>query len=208
MNAVVTDPVTVVYHELRSPLALMATLARSTAEECDDQVLRGRCLSIVRAAERMLKTAGYLMDVAESAKTATPPRTFNVAEVVEGIVADYGSLGVPVVAYAEGDLPATIHSSPEHLEALLCSLLGNATDHGDPERPIVVSVRTCRGTCEVSVSNPVGPDRRHRGLGLGRYLSEQLAAQLNGAIAVEQTVALYTTTISIPMAAVALPLAV
>ncbi len=68
VTRIATDPVTMAYHELRSPLALVATVARSAAEECEDELVRARCLSIVRAAERMIRTAGHLMDLAETSQ--------------------------------------------------------------------------------------------------------------------------------------------
>jgi signal transduction histidine kinase len=197
VNTAIASPATLVYHELRSPLALVATMAQSAAADCEDEVLRSRCLSIVRAAERMLRTAGHLIQAATPEGTDAATGNFDPVRLLHAVAHDYRSLGVPVHVYAciEGDV--ALDGVPENFETLICSLIGNATDHGDPTRPIVVGVRRDQGTLEVTIANSIG-NRRHAGLGLGSYIAEHLAGQLGGELTVSRDGDSYTRTLRVP----------
>ena len=57
MESRLIDPLTLMYHELRAPLGLVATAARSMAAKTQTTTTSvSRCEMIVRAAERMLRT--------------------------------------------------------------------------------------------------------------------------------------------------------
>ena len=198
MNTVVTDPVTIAYHELRSPLALMATMARVAAADCRDEELRARCESIVNAAERMLRTAGHLMVVAETSKDVNA-RLFDAQAVVGTIVADYREMGVSIEVSDETRQPILLEASPATFEALLCSLLGNATDHGGTG-DIALRVRVDQGTCQVRIENRISRSLKHRGIGLGTYIGGKLAAELAGSLFTERTDTTYAVTFCVPLA--------
>ena len=197
MNAVVTDPVTMVYHELRSPLGLMVTAARSAAYESSDEYVRARCESIVRAAERMLRTATRIIDIASASQSAEET-DFSPRDVVEEVVEDYRQLGVVVVLDTSGGASLT-HGARQHLEALMCSLLGNAMDHGDPAMPILVCVETERDQCTVTIRNAIGSERSHSGLGLGSHIGQQLARQLGASLSTSISSTEYAATIELPL---------
>jgi signal transduction histidine kinase len=169
-----------VYHELRSPLALVATAARSAAEECSDDYVRARCESIVRATERMLRTAARIMDIA-SASEATEQAPFSPREAVEEVIEDYRRLGAAIILEVD-QARESAFGIRAHLEALVCSLVGNAVDHGDPSFPILVSVACQGGVCRVSVRNAVRGQSEHRGLGLGSYIVEQFSRSLGASV--------------------------
>ncbi len=168
------------YHELRSPLALMATAARSAAEESSDEYVRSRCESIVRAAERMLRTATHIIDVAAAAQY-TEPVDFDPARVVEDVVKDYRAMGAAIVLEV-AERGRMAHGVEQHLEALLCSLLGNASDHGDRSVPLHVVVRIIESRTRITVRNAVGSGGNHRGLGLGAYIGQQLVQELGATL--------------------------
>lgn len=186
VNGFATDPVTLAYHELRSPLALMATMARSAADDCDDDALRARCLSIVRTAERMLRTAGEVLDVAEVASDETQSR-FSAMEVVRKVVTDYRGMGVAVTMTATGDADTPVVGAPGQLEALLCSLIGNALDHGDSRLPVRVLVAEAGGVLTIAITNEMSHVRAHKGLGLGSYIGDRLARALNATLELQRT---------------------
>lgn len=197
MNAVVTNPVTMVYHELRSPLALLATAACCAAAESADDYVRSRCESIVRVADRMLRTAAQVIDMA-SASQASEECVYVPAEVVEAVVADYRELGVNVAFEGPGERAATV-GAPLHLEALISSLVGNANDHGDPSVPLVVSVANDRERCTIGVRNAIGSRRDHRGLGLGSYISSQLATFIGAQLTLTRSDTEHIATVEIPL---------
>lgn len=186
VNGFATDPVTLAYHELRSPLALMATMARSAAEDCDDDALRARCLSIVRTAERMLRTTGEVLDVAGVASDERQSR-FSALEVVRKVVADYHGMGVAVTLTSTGAAESQVVGAPGQLEALLCSLLGNALDHGDSRVPVRVLVAETGGVLTIAITNEMSHIRAHKGLGLGSYIGDRLARALNATLELQRT---------------------
>lgn len=169
-----------VYHELRSPLALMATAARSAAEESSDEYVRSRCESIVRAAERMLRTASHLIDVAGATQHAEQAE-FDPARVVEEVVQDYRAMGTAIVLEIV-DRGRLAYGVVQHLEALLCSLLGNASDHGDRTVPLHVVVQDVESRTHITIRNAIGGEIHHRGLGLGVYIGQQLASNLGATL--------------------------
>lgn len=199
VTRIATDPVTMAYHELRSPLALVATVARSAAEECEDELVRARCLSIVRAAERMIRTAGHLMDLAETSQ-AEKVEQFNPLPCIDRVATDYMHLGAPVVVRVNGRAECLIEAVPEQFEALLCSIMGNAIDHGDPDQPIVIEASCEERSFHLAVTNPIGIAQGHRGIGLGRYIGDQLAQGMSAVLHSERTEDGYRAVVSIPRA--------
>jgi two-component system sensor histidine kinase TctE len=186
-----------VYHELRSPLALVATMARSAAAECEDDRLRMQCLSIVRTTERMLRMAGHLMVVAERSRDETQA-LFDPIEVARRVAADYRAIGANVVLSEAGHVPALVSGSAPALEALLCSLMGNALDHSMDGALVSLSVVTSDGACEITIVNQPAPGTRHRGLGLGAYIAEKLASELGGTLRSEVADGTFRATVALP----------
>lgn len=182
----VTDPVTLAYHELRSPLGLMVSAARSAAEDCTDEELRSRCLSILRTAERMLRTTGQMLAVAEAAREASTHLFFPLT-VVEKVVADYRGLGVTVGVSGPISSRLVIEGDPGKLEALLCTMIGNALDHGDECFGVTISVVEQADEVVIQVGNAIGHTRRHRGLGLSSYIGNKLATALNASLHLART---------------------
>ena len=93
MNSPATDPLTMAYHELRAPLALVVTAARSAAGEAQEGELRLRCEMIVRAAERMLRTASEMCGL-EGPQEPGSEAAFQPAEIVDDIVVTMRGLDV------------------------------------------------------------------------------------------------------------------
>ena len=90
------DPMTVLYHELKSPLGLIATLARSAAIELDGLRAREHFEAINRVAERTLRTADIVLAVARAADQQPTVTCCRPAEVLERLVGDMQELGCDV----------------------------------------------------------------------------------------------------------------
>lgn len=182
MIAPAIDPVALAYHELRSPLGLVATAARAAADDCTDEATRARCEMIVRAAERMLRTAGQVFQL-NRAVAADPVRYFP-AEVVRELVRDMRGLDVHVRLRIEGDaLACATEGTLEQFEALIHTLVANALDHGEPGHDIRVRVRHRGNVLVVVVTNRVTARRRHNGAGMGAYIAHELAGRLGASLA-------------------------
>ena len=149
MNFSSADPLTMVYHELRGPLGLMATAARSAAEDCADDALRARCEVIVRAAERMLRTAGRVLDLAHAAELQAS-ELFDPAEVVRSTINDLTQMSAPVALTELSTTPGCIsEGDAAQLEALVQSLITNASDHAEPGTSINVIISERLGRLRV-----------------------------------------------------------
>jgi signal transduction histidine kinase len=185
------------YHELRGPLALMVTAARSAADDCGDEDMRARCLSIVRTAERMLRTAGEVMTVAQTAMDESRC-TFAPGEVLEKVISDFRGMGVAVSL--EGMLTPTIQvdAAAGQLEALLCSTIGNALDHGSSEAPVRIRALASASAVVIEIRNTIGRARHHRGIGLGTYIGDKLARALGATLDLTRTDDEFVARISIP----------
>jgi len=189
-----------VYHELRGPLGLMATAARSAAEDCTDDALRARCEVIVRAAERMLRTAGRVLDLAHAAESPAS-ELFDPAEVVRATINDLSQMSVPVVLT---ELTTTLgclsEGNASELEALVQSLITNASDHAEPGTSINVVISERSGRLRVEFVNQRASVRRHKGLGLGLPICENLASKLGAELACEPNGDHFWTILMLPLA--------
>lgn len=180
VNTLAYDPLTLAYHELRSPLGLVATAARSVAEDSSDDALRARCEMIVRTVERMLRTTQQVFGAAQAGGT-DPPEWFTPADVLSLLVSDLRGFG-PEIDLSM-DAPARWvrrYGVRGVFEALVQSLLSNALDHREAGARITVRASVTGRTFTLVISNPIAARPRHTGLGVGLYICDRLAGQLGG----------------------------
>ncbi|MDZ7726949.1 MAG: hypothetical protein U5Q44_01435 [Dehalococcoidia bacterium] len=122
------DIATLVYHELRAPLGLVATLARGASCEDDLEELRRQCALIQRTAERMLRTASAVIETARAAR-CDDPVWFAPAPIVQHAVDDAAPAGLYVrLVQDEAANHVSTYGSPMQLETLVHSLLANALE--------------------------------------------------------------------------------
>lgn len=200
MKSLAADPVTLAYHELRAPLGLVATAARSAAADCEDEELRKRCEIIVRAAERMLSTAQSVLSLAEGSLPAESERVL-LGSVVQRLAEEACALGVPA-CLTTGDDPGMMVDVPvSQLETLLQSLLNNAQQHGSDLPGEVIALAVHReGNCGVvEIKNRISSSVRHKGIGAGTYLANRIAAQFGGMIESSNDGEFYTASLIIPL---------
>jgi signal transduction histidine kinase len=173
------DPVTLAYHELRSPLGLILTQARLAEENASEPDVRASCNAIARAAERMLRTATAIFAL-ERDPAEIVALEFVPYAVVAPLVDDLQRCDVPVRLVASGAVKTcTVLAAPERFESLLQCLVTNAIDHGVGARPVEIELRLGNGALTMTVSNGWnGGASRHRGLGIGQYLAQRLADEI------------------------------
>jgi two-component system, OmpR family, heavy metal sensor histidine kinase CusS len=196
----VTDPATLVLHELRGPLGLMATAAQSAADDCADDDIRSRCEMIVRAAERMLRTANEVFQLSRAAQ-ADECHSYSPFEVADEMVQTLRGLAVGIRLEATPDV-RSLHTQgvSERFEALLHSLISNGVDHCEPGSAVRVSLTSDSGTLRVAVENEASLRPRHRGLGLGTHVADSLAERLGGAVVRECEGGRFRATLTLPLA--------
>lgn len=200
MKTPALDAMTMAYHELRSPLGLVLTAARVAAEEAAaDEDLRRRCETIARAAERMLRTAQQVFELGEQPEPATDA-PYSPSDVVLGVAEDLRALGVAIECeVTPAARRAWTTGVSERLEALVQSLLTNASDHGEPGVPVRVRVERTRRVLAVEVVNAIAANRRHRGLGLGSLIANELALRLGADLEMAAEDGQFTATIHLPL---------
>lgn len=196
----VADPATVVLHELRAPLGLVATAARSAADGCEDDATRLRCEMIARAAERMLRTADevFRLNEACSGEDATNFRPYEVVTDIVGTLRGLGSM-VELRASTPGEFVEVL-GNPRRFEALVQSLLTNAIDHGEPGEAVAVTFELDQDSLCVHVENRVAAKDRHDGLGIGTAVVEALAERLGGALERQCDGDRFRATLRLPLA--------
>lgn len=200
MNSLAHDPFTLAYHELRSPLGLLATAARSVVEDSTEQAIRDRCAVIVRTVERMLRTTEQVFGVARVAGDE-PPSRFLPSVVLAGLIRDMGPAAALELHIEPDAGSAAVFGASGAFEALAQSLLNNAVDHGDPAAPITVELVHENGALTLSITNRTTSVRRHNGLGVGLYLCRRLAEQLGGELSAGLEGQTYRASIRVPVAA-------
>ena len=197
------DGFVAVYHEMKAPLGLIATLARMAASEREpDDPLRRRCDTIARVAERTLRTAEQVLEVARAAgaEGEQDGSDFRPAEVVEQLTEELRDAGRAVELQIEESARfATAHGRAAWLEALLQSLLANARDHGDPDAAVQVTLAALPGELLLTVRNRVAAKDAHLGLGIGSYLAQQLAGRLRGRFHGERDGDEYCASLTLPL---------
>ena len=199
VNTLTFDPLTLAYHELRSPLGLVATAARSAAEESQDDTLRARCEVIVRTVDRMLRTAQQVFGAAQ-AGSSDAPRWFTPLDVVSRLVDDLQGFDVAVDLAVDGRArEARTFGVYGLFEALAQSLVSNAIDHSEPGARVSVRLTADQGTLTFTVVNTAAARRRHNGLGVGLYICDRLAAQLDGSLSAGLEGHTYRATFRMPL---------
>jgi PAS domain S-box-containing protein len=210
----------IVSHDLRNPLAsvrlgLETMRRRGLPEEHHRTVER-----MERSAERMQAIIAGLLDVTRIRQGRGLPLTPEPA-VLEAVVT--GVLdGMPEDQARRVRCEITARPTgvwdPERLAQAVGNLVGNALQHGDPERPVTVRLAAGEGRAELSVHNHGPPipaellpslfEPFQRGLrpgaldgsiGLGLYIVRQVAVGHGGEVRVRSTVEEGTTfTLELP----------
>jgi signal transduction histidine kinase len=200
----------IVSHDLRNPLGgiILGAAALNRAEGLDDKSAR-IAARIQSSAKRMKRIVGDLIDL-------TRGRLGGAIPIVRG-PADVGAICQMVISELEGAHPhAVIHYTSkgdlggewdaDRLAQVLSNLVGNALQHGDPDKPRGVVAEGHGDDVVLAVQNggtpiPEGdlrdifepmvrgeePGRTSTGLGLGLYIAKELVTAHAGTIDVTST---------------------
>jgi CheY-like chemotaxis protein len=197
-------------HDLRNPLAALLTGARLLEHELEDERHLRTVEHMTSAGLRMSAMIEQLLDLTRARLLdgiglgGVRRRTDVTAlarRAVEDLVAAHPTRAIVLRAPGE----CIVHVDPDRLLQLLSNLIGNAVDHGDASTRVTVDVACGAHGVSLSVHNggaispellptlfePFGRRRHarasHRGLGLGLYISQQIALSHAGSIEVESS---------------------
>lgn len=143
------DPLALLAHELRSPVAALAAIAAAAAERRgtlgpeDGRRLLRLAVAAVRDVERI---------AADATPAALRRERVDPAGLVRDAAAAAGLRRPAVTAHVDGDLPA-LEADPVRLRQALANLIENASAHSPAGAPIVVSARRDAESVRIAVAD-------------------------------------------------------
>jgi signal transduction histidine kinase len=204
-------------HDLRTPLGAIMTSSRFML---DIGALAEPNLALVTRIEissrRMNRLVADLLEFTRTRFGDTIPiirAETNLAAVLRDVAAEVSASYPRAAIHVEPTNDLHGQWDGERLTQALINLVSNAAQHGDPDRPILITTLATPDEIVVSVHNDGPPiahadldhlfdpmkrssdgsrrDRRH--LGLGLYIVDKIAAAHGGRVDVESSVELGTT---------------
>lgn len=166
IDAVRTDFVANISHELKTPVGAMSLLAETLADADDPADVERFAGRIVAEAERLTRTIEDLLELAQIELSGQaehfPVRAAEIAEAaVDRVSALAAGTGVSVVVDAP-DPGLTVLGNRLQLVSALGNLVGNAVKYSDPGSQVCVSIRRADGKVAFSVHDTgMGIDPQH-----------------------------------------------
>jgi signal transduction histidine kinase len=217
------DFVSLVSHELRSPMAAVIGAARTLQARWRELSPTHRESFLALIGDETARLASLIGDVLDTSRIDAGTFTYRFSDVdISALVRDMvaaAALGqdeVPVVAEIAADVPL-VRGDPERLRQIFGNLIENAVKYSPAGEPVQVRVRQSNGTVHVSVHDH-GPGIRaddqvlifekfgrvagtasKPGTGLGLYIARSIAETHGGTIAVSSAPGLGATfTVKLP----------
>lgn len=196
-------------HDLRNPL----NAVRGGAELLTTMQLPEKAVPVVtlikRSAARMTGLIENVLDFARARLGAglSLHREIDpdLNATLEQVIAEARAAWPDREMVSEVDLNVPVNCDSARVAQMFSNLLANALTHGDPRGPVWVRALCAEGNFELSVANlgaPIPPETLERlfqpytrasdrpgrqGLGLGLYISSQIAHAHDGTLVVEST---------------------
>jgi signal transduction histidine kinase len=201
--------IAVLGHDLRSPLAAIAT----GATVLDKMPVGEKAMPVValirRSAARMAGLIDNVLDFARGRLGGGLSLSLvvdrNLEAILEHVVAEQRAAWPDRDLLAEIDLTLPVAYDGARISQLVSNLLANALTHGDPTGPVWLQARSGAGGFELAVVNlgePIPPAtlahlfhpfsrasvrRGQQGLGLGLYIASEIARAHGGSLEVAST---------------------
>jgi len=211
LSALRADFVSLVSHELRSPMAAVIGAARTLEERWRELNADQRAAFLALIADETNRLATLIGDVLDTSRIEAGTFSYrftevDVAELVQATVAGFAlhQDEVSVIAHAEGVLPS-VRGDRERLRQVLRNLLENAVKYSPAGEAVDVRARAEDGRVLVTVedSGPGIPAEQHGliferfgranvglgkpGTGLGLFIARSIAEAHGGRLSVAST---------------------
>jgi signal transduction histidine kinase len=226
LNDVQRTLVGIVSHDLRSPLAVITTVAATLLPRATDQRQARALERALRNAQKATRIINDLLDVTQARVNGlitTSPSLNDLRALVIEAVEDARAThpGRPIELVDEVGAAIVGQWDPDRISQLLTNLLANGLTHGDPARPLVVRLSSAGGVATLAVHNdgahipaellptlfdPFTRREQHRqrggGLGLGLYIVALIVRAHDGEVTVDSRPERGTTfTVRMPIVA-------
>ncbi|MGV9386972.1 sensor histidine kinase [Nonomuraea sp. NPDC003707] len=150
-------------HELRTPLAGLRTLLEVALADpdADTDTLRSACQEALALGGHQERLVQALLALATSERGVTRWDTFDLAHVVEGVLAARRDQAAETgIDLAEHLTPAVTAGDPRLIESLVANLIDNAIRHNHADGQVKVTTQTSGTQVALTVTNsgPVIPD--------------------------------------------------
>ena len=189
-------------HDLRNPLASIAAGVRLLGKRVDGEgqtmlaLMQGSVLRMSGLIDNVMDFARGRLGGGIRLKLSQAVLEPLVQQVVGEFAASHPNRVIEVDVQA--DNPVTLDQ--DRVAQLLSNLLGNALTYGAPDKPIQVAAQSTADAFELSVTNqgpPISPETmphlftafergnvqpNQKGLGLGLYISQEIARSHGGRI--------------------------
>ena len=200
--------IAVVAHDLRNPLASIATAVELLGRYGEGPVERvaGR---MKRSVERMAGLLDDLVDFARGRSGQQLPVAVepvpDLANALSTVVEEMQEAHPHQAIDAQIDIPGVVHCDVVRMQQLLSNLLANAVAYGDSRQAIQVVARTDQGTatlCVTNQGNAIAPELMGKlfdpywradsaaagaSLGLGLHICNQIAKAHQGSVQVQSS---------------------
>jgi signal transduction histidine kinase len=211
LSALRADFVSLVSHELRSPMAAVIGAARTLQLRWRELQPEQREAFLSLIGDETSRLAALIGDVLDTSRIDAGTFTYRFADVdLVSLVTDtvataaVGQDEVPIVAHVQVQVPE-IRGDPERLRQVLGNLIENAVKYSPAGKPVEVRIAAGSGTVHVSVSDRgpgiestdhglifekfgrVAGDRQKPGTGLGLFIARSIAEAHGGALTVSST---------------------
>jgi signal transduction histidine kinase len=224
LSALRADFVSLVSHELRSPMAAVIGAARTLQARWRELQPEQREAFLALIGDETSRLAAMIGDVLDTSRIDAGTFSYRFGDVDMGLVvresvaaAELAQDEVPVVADVDGGVPL-LRGDPERLRQIVANLIENAVKYSPAGVPVEVRARLSDGAVLVSVTDrgpgiaPVdqrlifekfgrvagGPQKP--GSGLGLYIARSIAEAHGGSLAVESRPGHGSTfTLSVPL---------
>ncbi|PZX19017.1 signal transduction histidine kinase [Palleronia aestuarii] len=211
--------IAIVGHDLRNPIAALGAGLRLMERQMPEGPAHDMLPEMKRTVLRANKIIDNLLDFARGRMgegiVAVRRRDVNLSEVIEDVASEIRAVS-PHEVEVDLDLDRRIDCDPQRVGQLVSNLLSNAVTHGTLETPILVRGRTDEAALHISVENsgdPVTPEMltslfqpfvrgdrsSQNGLGLGLYISSQIARAHGGELIAESDGGKTTFTFVMPL---------
>jgi diguanylate cyclase (GGDEF)-like protein len=194
----VDDVLSVLVHELRTPLSVIRMTAQALTAAPEEVDLAAGAETV----ERQVGMVDALLATVSTARAldrgsvGLDPRQLDLSELVAAVVADHEPLLTSATVTVQAPAPVVALADPARVQQIVTNLVNNADKHSPPGGQVTLSVDTAGRYARIRVADR-GPgidpeqlatvfrkfgrvDRTLPGLGLGLYIARGLARAHSG----------------------------